>query len=66
MPVDGKTIAAILGGIAVLVLAAFGVLQITTPEAAQCERERAAALVRVELQAEAIAECKTALKGGQP
>lgn len=66
VPIDTKTLAAILGAIGVLTLAAAGILQITTPEAAECERARAAAEARVELMGTAIGECKTALKERAP
>jgi len=59
---ENKAAIAGLGVLGILGLAAFGYVNITTPEAQQCAVDLADAKARLELHAEIMAACKTALE----
>ncbi len=61
MKFDSKHLAAALGAISILVLAAAGAVKITTPEAAECAVDLADARARLELLTEVKDACKVAL-----
>jgi len=61
LKLENKPAIAGLGALGILALAALGYVSITTPEAQQCAVDLADAKARLEMHAEIMKACKTAL-----